>query len=69
MIRSLKDKNEEFMSVIKDIKKNEDLLKMKIKFMSYFMGLSMMFVVLFVLALVVTHVLESCLFCDSSQMV
>lgn len=44
VIRSLKEKNEELMDVIKDIKKNEDLLKMKIAFMSYFMGLSMVFV-------------------------
>lgn len=62
VIRSLIDKNEELMNVIKDIKKNEDLLKMKIKFMCYFMGLSMMFVLLLVFALVATHVLKLCNF-------
>ncbi|CAK8562913.1 unnamed protein product [Lathyrus sativus] len=60
VIRSLKDKNEELMDVIKDIKKNEDLLKMKIMFMYYFVGLSMMFVFLIVFALVATHVLKLC---------
>ncbi|CAK8537398.1 unnamed protein product [Lathyrus sativus] len=58
VIRSLKDKNEELMDVIKDIKKNEDLLKMKIRFMYYFVGLSLMVVFLIVFALVATHVLK-----------
>ncbi|CAK8576713.1 unnamed protein product [Lathyrus sativus] len=58
VIRSLKDKNEELMNVIKDIKKNEDLLKMKIRFMYYFVGLTVMFVFLIVFALVATHVLK-----------
>ncbi|CAK8569970.1 unnamed protein product [Lathyrus sativus] len=58
VIRSLKDKNEELMDVIKDIKKNEDLLKMKIRFMYYFVGLSLMFAFLIVFALVEAHVLK-----------
>ncbi|CAK8560900.1 unnamed protein product [Lathyrus sativus] len=58
VIRSLKNKNEELMDVIKDIKKNEDLLKMKIRFMYYFVGLSVMFVFLIVFPLVATHVLK-----------
>ncbi|CAK8577851.1 unnamed protein product [Lathyrus sativus] len=58
VIRSLKDKNEELMDVIKDIKKNEDLLKMNIWFMYYFVGLSLMFVFLIVFSLVATHVLK-----------
>lgn len=68
VIRSLKDKNDKLMDVIKDIKKNEDLLKMKIKFMCYFMGLSMIIVFLLVFALVVTHVLKWCNFSVYYQM-
>lgn len=48
IVRSLKDKNDELMDLIRDTEKREQLLKMKIKFMS----LSLVFVLLLVFALV-----------------
>ncbi|XP_058755918.1 uncharacterized protein At4g04775-like [Vicia villosa] len=63
VIRSLKDKNDELVNLMSDTRKNEELLKMKarneellkkkMKFMGYFMGLVLVFVLLVVFALVV----------------
>ncbi|XP_058722190.1 uncharacterized protein At4g04775-like [Vicia villosa] len=58
LIRTLKDKNDEIADLLKDTKNSEDLLKMKIKLMSYFVGFCMVFVLLLVLALVATHVFK-----------
>ena len=56
MVRSLKDKNEELMDLIRDTKKNEEMLKMKIKFMGYFLILSLLLLLLVVFVFVTTHV-------------
>ncbi|XP_058784987.1 uncharacterized protein At4g04775-like [Vicia villosa] len=62
VIRSLKDKNDELVNLMSDTRKNDELSKMetkneeslkKIKFMGYFLGLVLVFVMLVVFALVV----------------
>ena len=56
MVRSLKDKNEELMDLIRDTKKNEEMLKMKTKFLGYFLILSLLLLLLVVFVFVTTHV-------------
>ena len=59
MIRSLKGKNDELMHLIRDTKKNEEMLNMKIKFMGYFLILSLFLLLLVVFVFVTTHVTKS----------
>lgn len=42
-IRSLKDKNDKFMNLTRELKKNEESLKTRIN-MVYFLGLSLVFI-------------------------
>ena len=58
VIRNLKDQNDELMDLSSEFKKKEELMKMKIKLMGYFLGFSMVFVLLLVFALVATHVFK-----------
>ncbi|XP_058775893.1 uncharacterized protein At4g04775-like [Vicia villosa] len=58
MIRYLKNKNDEVMDLMRDTQKKEDLLKMKIRFMGYYLVLMKMVCVfsqcLFVSLIIVT---------------
>lgn len=58
MIRLLKDENDELMDITSDTKKNKELLKMKNTFMSYFLNLSFVSILLLVFALVITQILK-----------
>ncbi|XP_058750014.1 uncharacterized protein At4g04775-like [Vicia villosa] len=58
VIRSLKDRNDELVDLFRDTKNREEFLQMKIKFMSYFVGFCMVFVILGVFVLVATYVVK-----------
>lgn len=58
MVRYLKEKNDKVINLVRDTKKNKELLEMKIKFMGYSLSFSLVLISLLVFALVATHVLK-----------
>lgn len=54
----MKDKNDDIVKIMSEIKKNEEWMKMKKNFIKYFLGLSWVFILLLVWALVSMHVMK-----------